>query len=316
MIRLCLIAILFAGCSTPPADSDFRPLAAATIATSPVGGVAPAPMPTPSGKCANCNGTGKLGDGTVGVPCPVCKGKGVTATIEDEPIPVVMTPEPPKPATLRAYVVTACKTPGCKDHGAFARELQRLSNWGDKLRVLAANNPADAEQIKNLNIPCDAFSYVVLTDGFNVYVKPWPKNADEIGNWLLETAKDKRPDCVWGVAGDVEPQPNPSVDHIASARKVATPTQSGLYSLALVTDPEHCPPCAALERDRASIEQELGAEFRIVAPGSQEFPCRSIPTVFLLLDGKPVAQTSGYRGKRHFLSWLAKAEREHGGRWR
>jgi len=232
-----------------------------------------------------------------------------------DPLPVIYTPdpqpepeptpEPPKPNELRAYVVTACKTPGCKDHGAFARELQRLSNWGTKLRVLAANNAADAEQIKNLNVPCDAFSYVVLTDGFNVYVKPWPKNADEIGNWLLETAKDKRPDCVWGVAGDVEPMPE--------AREEVS--SSGLYSLAVVTDPENCKPCETLELDRPSLERELETTFRIVAPGSRDFPCRSIPTVFLLLDGKPVAQTSGYRGKRAFLSWLAKAEKANGGRW-
>jgi hypothetical protein len=39
----------------------------------------PAPTPAPSGKCTNCNGTGKLGDGTISVPCPVCGGDGLTA---------------------------------------------------------------------------------------------------------------------------------------------------------------------------------------------------------------------------------------------
>jgi len=35
------------------------------------------PAPAPSGKCTNCNGTGKLSDGRVApVKCPVCDGKG------------------------------------------------------------------------------------------------------------------------------------------------------------------------------------------------------------------------------------------------
>ena len=27
-------------------------------------------------KCLNCNGSGRLGDGTISVTCPVCKGTG------------------------------------------------------------------------------------------------------------------------------------------------------------------------------------------------------------------------------------------------
>lgn len=38
----------------------------------------PTPAPAPAGVCENCNGTGKLGDGTVFVICPVCKGTGKT----------------------------------------------------------------------------------------------------------------------------------------------------------------------------------------------------------------------------------------------
>jgi hypothetical protein len=33
----------------------------------------PAPV---SDKCENCDGTGKIGDGTIVKPCPVCKGTG------------------------------------------------------------------------------------------------------------------------------------------------------------------------------------------------------------------------------------------------
>jgi DnaJ-class molecular chaperone len=33
--------------------------------------------PTPaSDKCDNCDGTGKIGDGRIVLPCPVCKGTG------------------------------------------------------------------------------------------------------------------------------------------------------------------------------------------------------------------------------------------------
>lgn len=32
--------------------------------------------PAPPNVCENCGGTGKLGDGRITVPCPVCKGTG------------------------------------------------------------------------------------------------------------------------------------------------------------------------------------------------------------------------------------------------
>lgn len=33
--------------------------------------------PTPaSDKCENCDGTGKIGDGRIVLPCPACKGTG------------------------------------------------------------------------------------------------------------------------------------------------------------------------------------------------------------------------------------------------
>ena len=47
------------------------------------------PGPAPSGECDNCNGTGKLGDGTVSVTCPVCNGTGKkpAATAPRQPWP-------------------------------------------------------------------------------------------------------------------------------------------------------------------------------------------------------------------------------------
>jgi DnaJ-class molecular chaperone len=41
--------------------------------------VAP-PAPTPdAGKCSNCNGTGKIGDGRIVMTCPECNGTGKAA---------------------------------------------------------------------------------------------------------------------------------------------------------------------------------------------------------------------------------------------
>jgi DnaJ-class molecular chaperone len=39
--------------------------------------MAPAPK---SDKCANCDGTGRLGDGRIVTVCPVCKGTGKACT--------------------------------------------------------------------------------------------------------------------------------------------------------------------------------------------------------------------------------------------
>lgn len=53
--------------------------------------------------------------------------------------------------------------------------------------------------------------------------------------------------------------------------------------------------------------------------GGESVIVESAPTTFLLKDGKPVSSYTGYHrvgGKKAFLSWLAKAEREHGGKWR
>jgi len=86
MIRpIAIVAVLLlAGCEIPtPAPSpsvsgDSRYAAAAwswSLATH--GGRTPSPTPSPLGdQCENCHGTGRLGDGTVSVTCPVCNGTG------------------------------------------------------------------------------------------------------------------------------------------------------------------------------------------------------------------------------------------------
>ena len=74
-IILCLVV----SGSNFAAAGEYQSLAAGILALycevqpTPAPPTPPAPQP---GICANCNGTGKLGDGTITVTCPVCKGTG------------------------------------------------------------------------------------------------------------------------------------------------------------------------------------------------------------------------------------------------
>lgn len=243
--------------------------------------------------------------------CEPCKCGRLGCHCRSPAVPVVVTPivVTPEPVKLRAFVVVGCKDERCPNprcpsapHLAIVKEL-RERGW--QLTVL------DKSEAAPLPIEGDKYPYVVVTADGQPMGGKFLTTAFDIGTWLNEQRAGV-PGGEWE-QNNIPAAPLPPKNGDVHQGPVLN---SGLYSLALVTDPEHCPPCAALERDRPSIEEELGAPFRIVAPGSQEFPCRSIPTVFLLLDGKPVDQTSGYRGKKHFLSWLAKAEREHKGSWR
>jgi hypothetical protein len=86
MRLLLIVFVLLAGCKPQLAKVDYdyeRAHAAVTLGkyvslpdVEP--GPRPEPTPAPSGKCENCNGTGKIGDGRVFVPCPVCGGDGIT----------------------------------------------------------------------------------------------------------------------------------------------------------------------------------------------------------------------------------------------
>lgn len=89
MIR-CQFAFVLAcmcGCFHMPVavsenSPDHKAMAAAAIAVweAEKGSTPkPAPKPTPApGLCENCGGRGRLGDGTISVPCPVCGGDGRT----------------------------------------------------------------------------------------------------------------------------------------------------------------------------------------------------------------------------------------------
>lgn len=93
--------VLYCGCGGTrldvPEPGTYSPLIAVSLGiTASESNPSPAPNPTPapSGKCENCNGTGRLGDGTVSVPCPVCGGDGKIESTADEIVPSLPIPKP------------------------------------------------------------------------------------------------------------------------------------------------------------------------------------------------------------------------------
>lgn len=76
-LLITIMAIFVAGCaqsSTPV--TNYKPLAASAV-TLAVLQKDSTPQPKPdSGKCPDCNGTGKVGDGTIMVKCKSCNGTG------------------------------------------------------------------------------------------------------------------------------------------------------------------------------------------------------------------------------------------------
>ena len=72
----------------------------------------------PTGKCRNCNGTGKLSDGSVSVECPVCDGTGIepSETLEHENTTIDLSTLPvSEPKTIKYEVrsVLRCANGKC-----------------------------------------------------------------------------------------------------------------------------------------------------------------------------------------------------------
>lgn len=93
--------VLYCGCGggrlDVPEAGTFAPMIAVSLGIA-ASDTSPTPAPTPpapSGQCTNCNGTGRLGDGTVSVPCPVCGGDGKIESTADEIVPSL-----PKPVSV------------------------------------------------------------------------------------------------------------------------------------------------------------------------------------------------------------------------
>jgi thiol-disulfide isomerase/thioredoxin len=244
--------------------------------------------------------------------CEPCKCGRLGCHCRATPVvPVVVTPvepQPPEPVKLRAYIVVGCKDERCpnprcpsKPHLAIVKEL-RERGW--QLTLL------DKSEAATLPIEGDKYPYVVvMADGQPMGGK-FLTTAFDIGTWLNEQRAGV-PGGEWEVV----------------KQSLTTESPAGLYSLAQVSGGESCPPCMAFARDQHSIEEELGAKVDVTHINLHNLPLRvtlgkdqttvdSVPTTFLLLDGRIVDRVSGYRGKRAFLSWLAKAEKANGGRWR
>ena len=74
---LLAFAVVLVGCvATLPGDNGVTADLACETARMAVQlrhEIAPSPA---SDKCDNCDGTGKIGDGRIVMPCPICKGTG------------------------------------------------------------------------------------------------------------------------------------------------------------------------------------------------------------------------------------------------
>jgi DnaJ-class molecular chaperone len=74
---LLAFAVVLVGCvATLPGDNGVTADLACETARMVVQlrhEIAPSPA---SDKCENCDGTGKIGDGRIVMPCPICKGTG------------------------------------------------------------------------------------------------------------------------------------------------------------------------------------------------------------------------------------------------
>lgn len=95
MYRALVAIALLLGAASQSLAGDYKGLAIGILemnrglclppAPSPVN-----PTPAPSSICDNCNGRGKVGDGTVMLTCPVCNGSGKKVAAEAE-VPEVKT---------------------------------------------------------------------------------------------------------------------------------------------------------------------------------------------------------------------------------
>jgi len=105
MSRFALTLLLIL--AARPAEAGRYLSAIAVAVGSTAGTPKPAPAPSPSGQCDNCNGTGKLGDGTVFVPCPVCGGDGVKGNKPAAPAQPAALHSSPSPPAIGHPAATA-----------------------------------------------------------------------------------------------------------------------------------------------------------------------------------------------------------------
>jgi hypothetical protein len=105
MKRILLCLALVMGCSGVVQAGEFLGLATGILAMRrPKPKPAPSPAPN-SDICENCNGVGKVGDGTIMLTCVVCKGSGKKVAADPPPslppdlvVPIYVPPAPPPKA--------------------------------------------------------------------------------------------------------------------------------------------------------------------------------------------------------------------------
>ena len=104
---------------------NLQPMVAAfgsySVMARPVSPDGPGPV---DGRCENCSGTGKVGDGRVMVDCPVCGGDGVIdpgeEPVEHDPMEVSLDdlssppPKQPKAVSPTRTVLIECKDGRCR----------------------------------------------------------------------------------------------------------------------------------------------------------------------------------------------------------
>jgi hypothetical protein len=91
---LLAFAIVSVGCvASLPGDPTISADLAVETARMVIASRAAPPAPTPdAGRCENCNGTGKIGDGRIVMPCPECGGDGVKGEEKSVVHPSVFVP--------------------------------------------------------------------------------------------------------------------------------------------------------------------------------------------------------------------------------
>ena len=72
---------------------------------------APKPVPPAPGVCPDCNGTGKVGDGTVFKTCKTCDGTGKVGNKPIMPVPAVAVPAPPQRAPPAGPLIKDAEPP-------------------------------------------------------------------------------------------------------------------------------------------------------------------------------------------------------------
>jgi hypothetical protein len=87
-MRYLVLLLVLVGCTPKPVPEDFIPGITVAVGVAEATNSTPAPAPQPKpGVCPNCNGTGKVGDGTIMVPCAECGGDGKIEGVSPTSVP-------------------------------------------------------------------------------------------------------------------------------------------------------------------------------------------------------------------------------------